>query len=229
MTLTLSSSADLNSPRDIAVSADGSVYVVSDNGDNAFYVYTRTNGEFTLRNTLQAEFDVWGIEFVGADLYAVVDNSSDIAVYNNFLSNTTDATIVADARVTFEGIVRTHGLAFDGNTMILTDVGVASGAGADTDGAFHVVTNFVSKFNGAGDGGTVTLDAQSRVSGALTLLGNPVAAEYDAEADIVYIAERANSGGLVLSFDNATTLSGNVGPNLNAAVRGASSLYLYKE
>jgi hypothetical protein len=227
-----SSSADLVSPRDLAVS--GNIYVVSDNSDadgnpitadGRLFVYTKTGSAFTLRNVVTVDFKVWGIEFVGNDLYAVVDTTSDIAVFTNFAStNTTDATVSASKRITVEGITRTHGIAFDGGTMVLTDIGDAA---SDSDGGFHVITGFQSKFDAVANGGTLSAANQTRVSGALTLLGNPVAAAYDAENQIVYIAERANGGGRVVSYTNFSA-GGNVGPTMNAALSGASSLYLSK-
>lgn len=228
--ITASSSIDLVSPRDIAV--NGNVYVVADNADvdgdpntadGRLFVYTKSGSTFTLRNTVTVDFAVWGIEFVGNDLYAVVDKTSDIAVFTNFAAtNTTDTTVAATKRITIEGIVRTHGIAFDGGTMILTDVGDAS---SDIDGAFHVITDFETKFNAVADGGTMAVAGnQIRVSGALTLLGNPVSADFDSTTNTVYIAERANGGGRVLSFTDIGT-GGNVGPTLNATLSGASSVY----
>ncbi|MFC7357314.1 hypothetical protein ACFQO1_06420 [Jejudonia soesokkakensis] len=233
ITVSASSSADLISPRDIAVSSN--IYVVADNSDadgnpvtadGRLFVYTKTGNNFNLRNIVTVNFKVWGIEFVGNDLFAVVDTTSDIAVFTNFASsNTTNATVEASKRITVEGITRTHGIAFDGGTMVLTDIGDAD---SDTDGGFHVITNFQSKFDAVANGGTLAVADQTRVSGALTLLGNPVAAEYDAENQIVYIAERANGGGRVVSYTNFEA-GGNIGPMMNATLSGASSLYLAKE
>ena len=233
LTIAASSSADLASPRDLAVS--GNVYVVSDNtdgdgddttADGRLFVYTKSGDSFILRNTVTVNFKVWGIEFVGNDLFAVVDATSDLAVFTNFASsNTTDATVQASKRITIEGITRTHGLAFDGGTMVLTDIGDAT---VDTDGGFQVISSFQSKFDAVANGGTLAMAGnQIRVSGALTLLGNPVAAEFDADTNTVFIAERANGGGRVLSYTNIDT-GGNVGPDLNATLNGASSLYLSK-
>ncbi len=232
----ISSSADLQSPRDLAV--NGNFYVVADNADvdgnpltadGRFFVYSKTSSGFTLRNVITVDFAVWGITFVGNDLYAVVDKTSDLAVFTNFLSTTSTTTLEASKRVTIEGIVRTHGIAFDGGTMILTDIGAATGAGADTDGAFHVITNFQSKFSAVADGGVLALAGnQIRIEGSSTFLGNPVAAEYDAETNTVFIAERANSGGRVLAFTNFES-GGNISPSMDMMLTGASSLYYYKE
>jgi hypothetical protein len=224
-----SSSADLQSPRDLAVS--GNFYVVADNADvnGRFFVYNRTSSGFALRNVITVDFEVWGITFVGNDLYAVVDNTSDLAVFTNFLSNTSTTTLEASKRISIEGIVRTHGIAYDGGTMILTDIGAATGPGADTDGAIHVITNFQTKFDGVVDGGTMAVAGnQIRIEGSNTFLGNPVAAEFDAETNTIFIAERANGGGRVLAFTNFES-GGNITPSMNMMLSGASSLYYYSE
>lgn len=227
-----SSTTDLQSPRGLAVS--GNFYVVADNIDPAntdgnFYIYTKSSSGFTLRNVISVDFDVWGITFVGNDLYVVVDNTSDIAVFNNFLNNTTTTSLEPSKRITIEGIVRTHGIAYDGGTMILTDIGAATGPGADEDGAIHVISNFQSKFNAVPDGGTMAVAGnQIRIEGSNTFLGNPVAAEYDAETNTIFIAERAKDGGRVLGFTNFEA-GGNITPSMNMMLAGASSLYFYKE
>jgi hypothetical protein len=225
----LSSSADLQSPRDLAV--NGNLYVVSDNANanGRFFVYTRASNGFTLRNVITVNFNVWGITFVGNDLYAVVDNTSDIAVFTNFTSNTNTTTLEASKRITIEGIARTHGIAFDGGTMILTDIAAATGPGSDTNGAIHVITNFQTKFDAVANGGTMAMAGnQIRIAGSNTFLGNPVAAEYDAETNTIFIAERANAGGRVLAFTNFEA-GGNISPSMNMMLSGASSLYYHKE
>jgi hypothetical protein len=225
----LSSSADLQSPRDLAV--NGNLYVVSDNANanGRFFVYTRASNGFTLRNVITVNFNVWGITFVGNDLYAVVDNTSDIAVFTNFTSNTNTTTLEASKRITIEGIARTHGIAFDGGTMILTDIAAATGPGSDTNGAIHVITNFQTKFDAVANGGTMAMAGnQITIAGSNTFLGNPVAAEYDAETNTIFIAERANAGGRVLAFTNFEA-GGNISPSMNMMLSGASSLYYHKE
>lgn len=231
-----SSSTDLESPRDLAVS--GNLYVVSDNSDvdgdpatddGRFFVYTKDSSGFTLRNVISVDFAVWGITFVGNDLYAVVDNTSEVALFTNFLATTNTSTLEASKRVSIEGIVRTHGIAFDGNTMILTDIGAASGAGSDSDGAFHVISSFESKFNAIENGGVLAVEGnQIRIEGSNTFLGNPIAAEYNAETNTVFIAERANAGGRVLAFTNFES-GGNVSPSMDMMLSGASSLYYHRE
>ncbi|PIB27133.1 hypothetical protein BFP77_13960 [Maribacter sp. 4U21] len=228
----VSSESSLESPRDIAV--NDNFVVVSDNadvdGDDAtadgrLFIFSRSNGNLTLRNTVIVDFALWGIEFVGNDLYAVVDKTNQLAVFANFTaSNTTNAAVSATKTIAIEGIVRTHGLAYDKGTMILTDVGSAMD---DADGAFHIITNFDSKFSGVSDGGILVVAGnQTRISGDATSLGNPVAAEYDADSNTVFIAEAANGGGKVLGFANANS-GGNIAPSMNNSLSKASSLYFY--
>lgn len=227
-----SSSSDVESPRDLAV--NGNFVVISDNTDvdgndttpdGRIFVYTRDSGSLTLRNIVTTDFALWGIEFVGNDLYAVVDKTNELAVFINFTATyTTNATASATKKVVVEGIVRTHGLAYDNGTMILTDVGDAT---SDADGGFQIITGFDAKFNATANGATLALTDQTRVAGASTFLGNPVAAEYDATSNTVFIAEAANGGGRVLSYTDADA-GGDIAPNSNATLSQASSLYFYE-
>jgi len=224
-----SSGADLDSPRDIAV--NGAVFVVSDNenldGDattdeGRFFVYIKSETGFTLRNTVTVDFAVWGIEFIGDDLFAVVDKTADIASFSNFAStNTTDATIVPTKRITIAGLTRTHGITYDGDTMVLTDIG---DAGSDTDGGFHVINRFSSKFSELNDGDTLISTDQVRVSGNFTRLGNPVSVAFDDNTRTIFIAERLNNGGRVLFFNNVEA-GGNLAPSFASDLSGASSLH----
>ncbi len=234
LSLDLSSSSDLQSPRDIAV--NGNIYVVADNADvdgddttadGRFFIYTKTSSGFELRNVVSVDFKVWGIEFVDNDLYAVVDATNMLAVFTNFSSTyMTDMEASASKTVEVEGIVRTHGLDYDGGTMIMTDIGDAA---SDSDGGFHVITNFDSKFNATMDGGMISIEDQMRVSGGNTNLGNPVNVVYDSNYDAVFIAEVANGGGRVLAFSDVSTTSGNRSPQINNSLSGASAVYFYTE
>lgn len=232
-TIDISSTTDMESPREVAVSGD--YYVVADNSDvdgdsntpdGRLFVYQKTSNNFVLRNTITTNFKLWGIVFSGADLYAIVDTTNQLAVFNNFLSNTTDQTLMASKTISIEGIVRTHGIALDGNTMVLTDIGVASGtATSATDGAFHIISDFSSKFNNTANGGTLALSEQVRVEGSSTLLGNPVDVAYDATTNTVFIAEAAN--GKILAFNNIGS-GGNLNPVLDYNLASASAVYLSK-
>jgi hypothetical protein len=217
--------ADFDSPRAIAINGDN--IVVADEGDDTLYVYTRTSTGVELRNEFDVDFELWGIEFVGNDLYAVVDTTGDLAIFTNFLSNTTDGDLDESKRISIEGIVRTHGITYNStdNVLILTDIG---DAGSSTDGGFHIIGGATAKINGVADGGTLAVAGnQVRIAGPATLLGNPVDVTYDDETDTVFIAEKANGGGRILGFD--ADGSGDLTPRVNNLLSGASSVDFYGE
>jgi hypothetical protein len=228
ITASISSSSDVQSPRDIAV--NNSFVIVSDNADvdtatadGRLFVYSRANSALTLRNVLTIDFALWGIEMGDNDLYAVVDKTNQLAVFANFtVTKTTNATVSASKRIAIEGIVRTHGLAYRNGTMILTDIGDAA---SDSDGGFHVITNFDSKFSAVSNGGVMAVAGnQTRVAGSATMMENPVSVDYDAVSNTVFIANAANGGGRVLAFTN-TNAEGNIAPSTNYTLSKASSLY----
>ena len=232
LTRDISSTADMQSPRETAVR--GNFYVVADNADadgndatldGRLFVYERNGTSFTLRNTITTDFKLWGITFIGTDLYAVVDADNELAVFNNFLDNTADATLSASKRIVVEGIVRTHGLTYDASSdiMVMTDIGEASNT--QDDGGFHMINNFSSKFAATSNNGTLAVSDQVRVAGAATLLGNPVDVAYDAASSTVFIAEAGNGGGRILAFNNIGT-GGNLTPAVNNSLVGASSVFL---
>jgi len=226
------STTDLQSPRELAVYTN--FYVVADNTDvdgdpltpdGRLFVYKKTGNAFVLRNTITTTFKVWGITFIDNDLYAIMDGTNGLAVFNDFTSTTTDVVLPASKQIFIDGIERTHGITFnsDSNTMILTDIGDAMSA---TDGGFHVISNFTSKFAAVSNAGLLASADQIRVSGASTLLGNPVDVAFDNESETVYIAEAAN--GKILGF-NAIGAGGDMSPVINEDLPSASAVVLYKE
>lgn len=227
-------SPDLESPRDLAVNGD--YYVVSDNKDldgdettpeGRLFIYIRTATGFVLRNIVQTKFKVWGIEFVGDDLYAVVDETSRLAVYRNFLNiNRFNQIATADKIIAVQGIVRAHGLDYDGGNMILSDIGEAE---SSSDGALHVIENFDQKFSNTSNGGFIGAEDQLRISGNNTLLGNPVNVVYDSNYDVIFVAEALNNNGRILAFNDATSVSGNISPDLMYALQEVSSVFFHTE
>ncbi|MCB0649466.1 MAG: hypothetical protein KDC49_22510 [Saprospiraceae bacterium] len=222
------------SPREMAVNGD--LYVVADNmdvdgnaatPDGKFFIYEKTSQGFNLRNVITTDIKLWGITFIGNDLYAVVDADDELAVYENFLSNNSNTTLSPTKRVVIEGIVRTHGITYDAatGTLVMTDIGSATNT--QDDGGFHIIKNFMTKFNAASNGGMIALADQIRVAGTSTLMGNPVDVAYDGAADMVYIAEAGNGGGRILAFANASA-GGNKTPDFNSNLAAASAVYLHK-
>lgn len=228
----VSGTSDMMSPREVAV--NGNFFVVADNADvdgdtntpdGRLFIYSMSNGNFSLRNVITTNFKLWGITFNGNDLYAVVDATNELAVFTNFLSNTSTTTLSASKRIVIEGIVRTHGITYDASSDVLVMTDIALASNGQDDGGFHIIENFTNKLNATANGGTLGLSNQIRVAGSSTLLGNPVDVAYDATTQTVYIAEAGNSGGRILAFNNIAT-GGNLAPFFNSALASASSVYL---
>jgi hypothetical protein len=221
---------DFNNPREIAVSGD-KVIVTQDqnaaNGNtNKLIVYQKTNAGFTLLNSYTVNFKTWGIHIEGTTLYAVADSSSDLVVFENFFSNA-NGSILPTKRVTIEGLVRTHGITFSvaDNRMILTDVGSAT---SDSDGGIIVINDFTSRIAATANLGTIAMSNQVRIYGASSTLGNPVDVAYDSVTNYIYIAERLNAGGKVLTFALPTN-SGDATPLNSRTEAGVSSVYLIRK
>ncbi len=227
-------SEDLENPVDLAVSGD--FYVVSDNTDldgdettpeGRLYIYIKTEDNFILRNVVQTKFKVWGIEFVDNDLFLAVDETNKLAVYRNFLnSNMMNRIVTADKIVSIQGLVRSHGIDYDNGTMVLSDIGETE---SSSDGGLHIIQNFDKKFSETANGGFIVSDDQLRIAGGNTLLGNPVNIVYDSNYNVIFVAEALNNSGRILAFNNATSVSGNIAPDLKYALQGASSLFFYTE
>ena len=221
------SSSNFSSGRGLAVVGTTQFIVAQSgtdaNGDeNKLVVYRKNNSaEFQRILTVNVDFALWGIQWDNGTLYAVVDKTNQLAIFNDFFSLADNATATPDRTITVDGLVRTHGLEYDAedDIMILTDIGEAS---SDSDGGLFIMRNFSSITSD-----NLTSADYTTISGAATLLGNPVDVDYDENADMIYVAERANGGGRVLQFDvNAT---GNVAPLRQINVAGVSSLYLNRE
>lgn len=228
-TLTMTASTvtgDFTNAREIAVTGDR-VIVVQDqlainNMQNKLFVYQRTASGFTLEKTFDIGFKLWGIHFENGNLFAVEDASNRVAVFNNIFSKASGA-LTPDKKVAIEGLVRTHGITYDDNTMVLTDVGDATSA---TDGGIVVIENFTSVFTATADAGTIALTNQKRIYGPSTLLGNPVDVSFDDDTKKIYIAERLNGGGQVLTFAYPTVAQADVAPLTARTEPGVTGIYL---
>ncbi len=219
------SSSDFSSGRGLAVMNDMLV-VANDAGSdtigNAFYRYEITGDkEISYVGMHPTNINLWGIQFFGNSLYAVVDNSDSVAVFNNFLSNAAGDTVMPSRYIQIEGLTRTHGLEYNNrdDVMILTDIGDAD---SDADGAIIIIEDFTSL-----TGNVITEADYTRISGPATMLGNPVDVDYDPETGRIYVAERANNQGMLLIFDMG--MSGDVAPAETLSFPGLSSLDLYRD
>jgi hypothetical protein len=220
------SSSDFSNGRGLAVV--GRQYVVAqdasdaNNNTNGFVIYEDTNDDGLNRlRTYTTSINTWGLQYIGDDMYAVVDNSDSIAVFNDFFGNADNAMVEPDSYIRIDGLVRTHGIQYDEDEdiMVLTDVGEAS---SDSDGALFIINNF-SSFSGS----TVTAADYTKISGNSTMLGNPVDVDYDEDTDRIYVAERLRDGGLLLVF--SADDSGDVAPASSLNFSGISALWLNRD
>lgn len=231
LSLAYSSTSEFNNPRETAVSGD-KVIVTQDqnaaNGNtNKILVYQKINsGLLSFNKSFTVNFKIWGIFMDGTTLYAVADLTGDLVVFENFLSNQSGA-ITPTKRVTIAGLVRSHGLTYSAtdDRMILTDVGSAT---VDSDGAVIVIDNFKSVLMATPNAGTIAASSQVKIAGPMSTLGNPVDVAYDNVTKKIYVAERLNTGGKLLTF-NAPTTNGDAAPIENRAEAGISSVYLLRK
>lgn len=230
MLANFSSNMDFTNPREIAVSGD-KVIVTQDqaavNGNtNKLLVYQKTATGFTLLNDYTVDFKLWGIHVEGNNLYAIADLTSDLVYFANFFSNTSGS-ITPTKRVTIEGLVRTHGITYSSmdDVMILTDVADAASA---TDGGIVVINNFSNVFGSTANMGTIAMNNQKRLYGPNSTLGNPVDVAYDYETQKIYVAERANGGGKVLSFSLPTS-NGDMTPSSSRDEAGVAGIFLIRD
>lgn len=227
LTMTASSTTgDFTNAREISV--DGNrIVVVQDQNDangltNKLVVYQRTATGFTLEKSFTVPFKLWGIDIEDGNLFAVEDLSNRIAVFNNIFSKPA-GNLAPDKTVAIEGLIRTHGIHHEDNTMVLTDVGSAT---SDVDGGIVVIENFNSVFSSTASGGTIPLTSQKRIYGQNSTLGNPVDVAFDEDAKRIYIAERLNAGGRVLSFAYPTVAQSDATPLTARLEPGVTGIYL---
>lgn len=224
----LRSDVQVENPRDIAIAGD-KIIVSSDaagpNDSNKFYIYESTPNAVRLVNIYETGNQSWGIFIVGNTLYAAVDNSDRIAVYNNFFDNQ-NGEVTADDFIFIEGAQSLRGITYDsvGDQLFLADVGNPLN---DSDGAIHTIKNFSVIYSGMNNFATIASSDIETITGSSTLLGNPVDLEYDNISKTLYTAERSTNGGMALAFDMNTT--GNSKPMMKQSVAGISSIYLNVE
>lgn len=224
------STSDFTNAREIAVSGDKVVVTqdqsAANNNTNKLIVYQKTDSGFVLLNSYDVNFKTWGIHLEGDTLYAVADLTSDLLSFENFFDNP-DGAILPTKRVTVEGLVRTHGITYAkrSNTMVLTDVGLAT---SDSDGGVIVLKGFTELFAATPNMGTIAMNKQIRIYGSNTSLGNPVDVAYDNFTKKIFVAERLNGGGKLLTFDLPNS-NVNAMPSASRPEAGVSSVYLFRE
>lgn len=230
MLSTSSLAGEFTNARETAVSGDIVVVAqdqLASNGMvNKFLVYKKTASSFSLVKSFTTDFKLWGIHINGNDLYAVADLTGDLVYFKDFMNNAS-GTITATKRVTIADLTRSHGITYSSSedVMILTDVASAT---SGTDGGLIIIKNFSTVFNSTMAGGTIALMNQIRVYGPNSTLGNPVDVAYDTATKKIYVAERLNAGGQVLTF-NYPTSTGDFAPVNVRAEAGVTSVFLLRK
>lgn len=182
----------------------------------------------------------WDVAYDGISdrLYAAMTNGT-VAVYDNFISratlaglgsiNLTDAhptrTITPGAvtgGVSSKIAVNLHGIAFnrESNQLVLSDVGSAD---SDSDGSLYVINDARTASDTASGGGPAIVVPSRTITGAATLLGNPVDVLLRSDGNL-YVAEKANGGGQILVFNGILGgSSGNIAPNVHVTTASLGS------
>jgi hypothetical protein len=196
-------------PKGIELAADAGLIMVADFGTNSIRVFSAcASGNaapaFVVSN-LGSSTNVWDLDYdPAADRLYVAATNGTVLVFDAFVASagTDDGPdrVINVLHVGGAPAVNLHGIIHDAvtNQLYLSDVGAASGTGFDTDGAIYRVTNASTAM------GSVTVAGE--ISGALSLLGNPVDIAFDGSS--LFVAEKANGGGRILRFDDIATLAG---------------------
>lgn len=228
LTLVSSSVAtDFTNARETAVNNDIVVVAqdqaASNSQKNVLFVYQKSSLGFTLLKTFTTNFKLWGIHLDGADLYAVVDLTGDVAQFENILSKNSGS-LLPTKRISIEGLNRVHGITYSAadDVMIITDIASATSA---SDGGFIVLPAFSNLFALTANGGTLKMDKQLRIYGVNSQMGNPVDVAYDQVSQQIFIAENLKNGGQVLTFKYPSQ-SADVAPIAIRAEAGISSIFV---
>ena len=108
--LAASSTSDFVNGREITVAGDLLVIAedasAANNNQNKLLVYKYDGTGIKLLRTHLVDFNVWGIQADVNTLYAVVDNSNELAVFRNFFTRQGGA-IAPDQRIRVDDLVRT--------------------------------------------------------------------------------------------------------------------------
>ena len=230
LTLSQTSTSDFNNAREIAVSGDKIIVTQDQNAANGntnkLLVYQRSSTGISLINSYNVNFKTWGIHIEGTTLFGVADLTGDLVVFENFFNNLNGA-ILPTKRVTIEGLTRTHGITYSSrsNTMVLSDVASAASA---TDGGIIIIKGFTDVLVATPNMGTIAMNKQIRIYGLASTLGNPVDVAYDNFTKQIFVAERLNGGGKVLTFDLPKS-SGDYTPTNSRAEAGVTSVFLIRE
>ncbi len=216
----------LLSAREIAFDRDKKTLYVASNIDSAIYVYVGVDtisGTARANKKLKLNGQPWGIHLENNKLFVVIDHANaQVQLYEN-ASELLIGTISSKKTITIAGATRLHGITYSASrdALILTDIGVESGSGFNNDGKIYIIETALDKF---ADNSPVITPTRT-ISGASTVLGNPVDVAWDTrtDKDFIYVAEKANKRILVFKYND----NGNIVPARMASLSSSpEAIYL---
>ncbi|RTY96592.1 hypothetical protein EKL32_00580 [Flavobacterium sp. GSN2] len=101
-------------------------------------------------------------------------------------------------------------------------------AASVTDGGLIIIKNFSTVFASTAAAGTIAVTNQVRIYSSNSLLGNPVAVAYDSVTKNIYVAERLNVGGQVLTY-SFPVASDDFAPVNARAEAGVTSIFVLRK
>lgn len=200
----VNTSSALNGPKGIDIAESLGVVLVANTGAGNIRGFSLDNvGTFpviAINNLGGVAGSVWDVHYDETnDILFAAGTTGTLLVYTSFsttLGINGPTRLIVPADVNGNPIsVNLHGVDYDAatDTVILSDVGSAD---SNTDGQIFVISQ-VTFANGA-------TPVRARISGAATMLGNPVDIVLDGGS--LYVAEKANDA--VLRYDNILSLEG---------------------
>lgn len=202
------SSTELSNPKGIDIDSRRKLAFVANFGGDSVLIFnfgdrdnTAPSGKIDLSGTAGS---AWDVEYdPAADRLFVALTNGTIGVFDNVVANNypdTPDRIITPSQAGTKASVNAHGIVYlpANDTLIVSDVG---SAGSPTDGAIFVITS-ASTVDGNVDFATALGDPAT--GNPMSRLGNPV--DLAIQGDTLIVAEKANSGGLVLVYNNLSAL-----------------------
>ncbi|MDF1661658.1 MAG: Calx-beta domain-containing protein, partial [Planctomycetota bacterium] len=222
--IVLGAMTTLTNPKGIDLDTNRNLVFAADNGASEIKVFRlNDSGDVTPQGTTALSERPWDIDYNSAtDQLFVVTTSGNVFVFDNYVAGNfapsgTPTTVITPADGGVKDSINLHGIAFDSanDRLILSDVGIPADA---TDGAIFVINN-VSAASGL-------VEYDVKVSGANTMLGNPVDLAFDGTN--IYIAEKSNNfvGVFALASLTGGHTNNDVAPDAQTAATRPESVTL---
>ena len=189
------------------VTSDGRFVLVADVGQAGIIIFDGATLSPIVALSEDAGIRAWDVHYDQESGFVFAANTNGtVSVYNLFAPTLAPLDVFQVMDADGNPAINNHGITFDpeSNTLIVSDVGLA---GNPDDGTINVIDYDPD----AGSGGSAVM-ARATYAGANTMLGNPV--DIAGSGSDLFVAEKANGGGLVMRFADVLTATGtlNVAP-----------------